>query len=86
MLQYRITPHTTTGVSPCSLMMNRGLRTRLDLLKPDIAANVHSKQADQKQYSDRKRHFRHFSVGQKVLARNFHEGDKCTTGRKIAVD
>ena len=35
-------PHTTAGVSPCSLMMNRGLRTHLDLLKPDTSANVHS--------------------------------------------
>ena len=47
LLQYRITPHATTGVSPYSLMMNCELRTHLDLLKPDIATNVHCKQADQ---------------------------------------
>ena len=34
------------------MMMNRDLRTRLDLLKPDIASHVHNEQADQKQYSD----------------------------------
>ena len=62
LLQYRITPHATTGVSPCNLMMNRGLCTRLDLLKPDIATKVHCKQADQKQYSDRTRRPRQFSV------------------------
>ena len=64
LLQYRITPNATTGVSPCSLMMHRELRTRLDLPKSDIAANVHSKQADQKQY-DRKRHSRDFQLVRK---------------------
>ena len=66
-----------------SLIMHCELRTRLDLLKPDIAANVHSKQADQKQYSDRKRHSRDFSVGQKVVVRNFREGDKWTIGKIV---
>ena len=83
LLQYRITPHTTTGVSPCNLMMNRGLRTRLDLLKPDIATKVHCKQADQKQYSDRTRRPREFSVDDAVMARNFREGDKWMMGKIV---
>ena len=48
LLHYRVTPHATTGVPLCTLMMNHGLRTRLDLLKPNITSNVHSKQAYQK--------------------------------------
>ena len=54
LLHYR-TPNVTTGVSPCTLMMNRDLQTRLDLLKPDIASHVHNKQAGQKLYSDNRR-------------------------------
>ena len=76
LLHYRITPHVTTGVAPCTLMMNRGLQTHLDLMKPNITANVHSKQAYQKQYSDRKRHLQEFTIDQEVMIRNFREGDK----------
>ena len=83
LLHYRITPHVTTGVPPCTLMMNRDLRTRLDLLKPDIASNVHNKQAVQKQYSDNRRHSRVFSVDQEVMVRNFREGDKWTSGKIV---
>ena len=42
----------------------------VDLLKPDIANKVHNKQADQKQYSDDRRHSRIFSVDQEVMVRN----------------
>ena len=35
LLRYRVTPHTTTQLSPAELMMGRKLRTRLDLLRPD---------------------------------------------------
>ena len=70
LLHYRITPHIITGVPPCTLMMNCDLQTRLDLLKPDIANKVHNKQADQKQYSDDRRHSRIFSVDQEVMVRN----------------
>ena len=35
LFKYRITPQTTTGVSPAQLLMGRRLRTHLDLLHPD---------------------------------------------------
>ena len=38
LLQYRSTPHATTGLSPSTLFFGRSLRTRLDILKPDIGA------------------------------------------------
>ena len=37
---YRTTPHATTCHSPAELMLGRQLRTRLDLLKPDISKRV----------------------------------------------
>ena len=33
LFQYRITPHTTMGVSPAEMLMGRRLRLRLDVLK-----------------------------------------------------
>ena len=35
LLSYRTTPHTTTGVAPCTLLLNRDLCTRFNLLCPD---------------------------------------------------
>ena len=37
LFQYRTTPHTTTGVSPAELLMGQHVRTRFDLLHPDIS-------------------------------------------------
>ena len=83
LLHYRITPHSTTGVAPCILMMNHRLRTRLDLLKPDVASNVYNKQAYQKQYSDHNRQTREFTVDQKVMIHNFRDGDKWVSGKIV---
>lgn len=47
LLTYHTTPHSTTGVSPCELMMSRQLRTRWDLLKPDIGKSVCQRQEKQ---------------------------------------
>ena len=44
---YRNAPHSTTGQSPAMLFVGRNLRSRLDILKPDIRRHVHNKQMDQ---------------------------------------
>ena len=36
LLRYRNTPHTTTNTSPAMLLLKRPLRTRLDILRPDV--------------------------------------------------
>eukprot|EP00731_Ephydatia_muelleri_P025658 Em0017g741a len=74
LLAYRTTPHSTTGGAPCMLFFKRQLRTRLDLLKPDYGDKALGKQADQKNYHDLHSRDRQFSVGQKVMARNFLQG------------
>ena len=76
LLRYRSTPHATTGVPPCTLFLNRTLRTRLDLLTPSIGARVKDKQTQQKKYSDQHRKERKLSIGQTVWARNFREGPR----------
>lgn len=37
---YRFTPHSTTGLSPAEMMFGRRVRTRWDLLRPDVQAKV----------------------------------------------
>ena len=41
---YRVTPQSTTGVSPAQLLLGHQPRTRLDMLRPDINSRVEDKQ------------------------------------------
>ena len=74
LLRYRSTPHSTTGVTPSSLFIGRELRTRLDLLSPDVGGRVRDRQATQKAYHDKHSRLRELRVGQSVWARNFRDG------------
>ena len=76
LLQYRSTPHATTGVSPSSLMLGCALRTRLDLIKPDVGKHVRRCQDIQKACQDQHSRKHQFSIGQKVWARNLRGGLK----------
>ena len=44
LLRYRNTPSSTTGVTPAELFMKRPLKTRLDLLRPQLRSGVEGKQ------------------------------------------
>ena len=71
LLTYRTTPHSTTGVPPCELLMGRSLHTRLDLLRPNISRTVRhsqSREIERKQPSTR---LRVFDIGATVMVRNF---------------
>ena len=52
LLRYRNTPHATTGTAPSWLFLHRSLRTRLDLLRPDVGEHVRRNQEQQKAYHD----------------------------------
>ncbi|KAI4890378.1 hypothetical protein NFI96_005277, partial [Prochilodus magdalenae] len=71
LFSYRITPHATTGVSPAEL-----LRSTFDLLLPDLQTKMRSKQLKQKENRDGQTKLRHFTRGDKVLARNYGCGPK----------
>ena len=53
LLKYRSSPHTTTDVAPCELFLKRSMRTRLDMLKPDLQRMVLDQQAHQKLIHDK---------------------------------
>ena len=74
LLNYRSTPHATTGVSPSSLFLHRHIRTRLDLLRPDCESAVRAKHTQQKLQHDQRARERAFFVGQSVMARNMRSG------------
>ena len=76
LLAYRSTPQTTTGVTPAELLFNRRLRTRLDLIRPDVRQRVETQQQSQKGQHDNTRKQRQFAEGDRVLVKNFNLGLK----------
>ena len=67
---YRTTPHTTTGVPPCEMLMNRRLRLHLDLFHPEISGKVENHRAKQKELHDQ-RSLRQFTENDKVYMQDF---------------
>lgn len=76
LLAYRNSVHATTNQTPAMLFMHRPLRSRIDLLKPNLRGEVQNKQFSTLS-SDTARSF---DLGQQVLARDYR-GDKWTPGR-----
>ena len=74
LFKYRLTPQSVTGVSPAELMLGRPLRSRLDLLHPDIRSRVSTHQEQQKKNHDCHTKVRQFQEGDWVFARNFRSG------------
>lgn len=48
LLLYRITNHSTTGISPCKLIMQRNFHTLFTLLLQNTEQSVREKQSEQK--------------------------------------
>jgi transposase InsO family protein len=80
---YRVSPHTTTGVSPAELLLGRQLRTRLDLIRPNTAKRVEERQDAQKAKHDTRAKARAFKPGDKVYVKNFGPGQSWLTGEIV---
>ncbi|XP_053990180.1 uncharacterized protein K02A2.6-like [Hylaeus volcanicus] len=72
LMQYRITPHCTTGISPAELMFNRKIRCTLDIMRPKNNESV--------EYYNNKSVL-NFKKGKRVSCRNYQRGDKWIFGR-----
>ena len=87
LLYQRKIPHSTTSVSPSELMLGRVLRSRLDLLNPDLRSRVEQKQLQQKQNHDpEKPRTVPLSIGDAVYARNYSVGRAWFSGIIIGID
>ena len=81
LFQYRITPHSTTGISPSELLFGRRIRSHLDLMQPDLASHVEAKQRAQKKYHDAHSRDCTFEVGDAVFVKNFGSGQTWLPGQ-----
>ncbi len=80
LLTYRTTPHATTGVTPSELLMKRHLRTKLDIVHPDVIKNVAKAQSRQVKYFNQGTKPQSFRINQKVWARNYKEKPRWVSG------
>ena len=80
LFHYRITSHSTTGVSPAELLMGRRICPHLDLVCPNLADQVEVKQETQKMYHDRHAKAHVFNEGDPVFARNTGRGSAWLSG------
>uniref|UniRef100_A0AAV2K5K2 Gypsy retrotransposon integrase-like protein 1 n=1 Tax=Knipowitschia caucasica TaxID=637954 RepID=A0AAV2K5K2_KNICA len=80
LFNYRITPQSTTGLSPAEMLQGRRLRSTLDLVHPDLRSKVEQKQGVQKKHHDKQRTVRSFLIGDAVITRNFSYGPKWIQG------
>ena len=91
LFQYRVTPHTVTGMSPAELLMNRKLRDKLPLIHPvsdhplveaEWRSLLYDRDAKakllQKEYADSKRHAEASDIaeGDLVLLKQHRRQDK----------
>lgn len=83
LIAYRNTPHSTTGQSPAVLMFGRPLRTRLDLVKPDLNRKMRDRSLEQSATSMCSRQLRQVEVGDTVMARDYRGGLKWCPGRVL---
>jgi len=79
LLSYRNAPNATTHVSPAQIFLGRSLKTRLDLVKPNVRSTV----ARQQDKMTGKGIARQFSVGDEVFTRNYGKGDKWLQGTVV---
>ena len=83
LLAYRSTPHATTNLAPCELFLGRMVRTRLDLMKPNVAEQVLQQQARQKDAHDSHARYRDLHIGKKVMVRNNRPGPTWIPGEIV---
>ena len=85
LFKYRLTPQSTTGVSPSELMFGRRLRSHLDHVRPEIDRTTRLNQERQKQGHDRRARIREFQVNDLVNAKNYGPGAAWSPGKITAV-
>ena len=86
LFKYRLTPHSSTSVSPAEMMFGRKLRSQLDLLVPNLAKAADETQDRQEVAHDKQATPRRFHVGDCVYARNYSSRPKWLPGQVVQVE
>ena len=81
MLEYQISPYTTTGTSPAQSLFGHQLHSQLDLLLSSIADKVRCNQNLQKQTHDYHARDRQLQLDDLVLAKNHGQGPPWIPGK-----
>ena len=84
LLHYRITPHSSLGSSPAVVMWGHTLRSRLDLLRPDIDKKAQQDTDRQSRAYDSRAPNRQFAVQDTVYARNYGSGPRWVPGSIVS--
>ncbi|XP_033739278.1 uncharacterized protein K02A2.6-like [Pecten maximus] len=66
LLSYRTTPHSLTKTPPSELFLGRKLRTRLDIMRPDLSGKTQQKTTPTESKT------RLFEIGDIVITRDYH--------------
>ena len=66
LLGYRTTPHTATSCTPAEILMGRRIRTRLDLLHPNLSARMAEKTGNADQSTPRV-----YEFGEPVMVKDY---------------
>ena len=83
LFKYRMTPQSSTGISPAELMFGRRLRTQFDSLHPDLNKKALHAQLRQAKGHDNRAKPREFRVGELVYARNYGQGPMWVPGEVV---
>ena len=80
LFSYRITPHTSTGLSPSEMLWGRKLHSPLDRLQPDPERKARQAAESQRTTHDSHAVDRKFGLSDQVYARNYGAGPKWLPG------
>ena len=80
LLTYHTTPHSITNSTPASLFLGRDIRTRFDLMKPDLEGTISKKQAEQVIHHDQHAKEKQFQIKGKVMVKNFRSDPTWVSG------
>ena len=80
LLAYRNSDHNLTKHTPAQLFMNRPLRTRLDVMKPNLNESIRKRLHTQMQSHKNSSRLRSFEVDDKVYVRDFRGKEKWAPG------
>ena len=81
LFKYRLTPQSSTGVSPSELMFGRRLHSPLDNIRPSLERKTNRNLERQKKAHDSHARCREFEVGDRVYAKNYGSGNPWLPGK-----